>query len=319
MKPNMTNSVEISVVIPVFNEESVIFEMHTRLCKVLETICKDFEIIFINDGSKDKTRDKIKHLSSMYPHVKYLGFSRNFGHQVAVSAGLEYATGNAVIIIDGDLQDPPELITQMYQKYREGYKVVNARRTIRKGESHAKKITAKLFYRTISFITDIDIPLDTGDYKIIDRVVVNKLLQMPETSKFLRGQIAWLGFKSTEVEFERKERGVGKSGYTYQKMLRFALDGITAFSNLPLKIATFFGIVFAGIAFITILYALYSKFILDNTIQGWTSLIISSMLLGGVQLICLGVIGEYISRMNLDIRSRPLYIIEETENIKNKT
>lgn len=310
----MTSPVEISVVAPVFNESAVIFELHARLKHTLEKNCSSYEIIFVNDGSIDDTAGKINQLAKMFPQVKYIGLSRNFGHQIAVSAGLDHSCGKAVVIIDGDLQDPPELIETLYAKFKEGYKIVYAKRRNREGETILKKLTAKAFYRIMAFITEVEIPLDTGDFRIIDRVVVEKLLQMPERNKFLRGQVAWLGFKSAAIEFDRDKRRSGKTGYTYRKMLRFAMDGITAFSNFPLKIATFFGVVFSGVAFLTIGYALYSKFFLHSAIRGWASLIISSMLIGGVQLICIGIIGEYISRIYIDVRRRPLYVVEKTEN-----
>jgi polyisoprenyl-phosphate glycosyltransferase len=307
--------VEISVVAPLFNESAVIFELHSRLKHTLEQICSRYEIIFVNDGSIDDTAAKVKQLAKMFPEVRYIGLSRNFGHQIAVSAGLEHSCGRAVVIIDGDLQDPPELIETLYAKFKEGYKIVHATRKNREGETFLKKLTAKLFYRILALITEIEIPLDTGDFRIIDRVVVEKLMSMPENNKFLRGQMAWLGFKSTSVAFDRLKRQSGKTGYTYRKMIRFAMDGITAFSNFPLKIATFFGVVFSGVAFLTICYALYSKYILHSAIRGWASLIVSSMLIGGVQLICIGIIGEYINRIYIDVRRRPLYVMEETENL----
>ena len=231
---------------------------------------------------------------------------------------MDATKGKAVVIIDGDLQDPPELIIDLFKKYQEGYDVVYAKRKERKGESVFKKVTAKLFYRTLKRITAIDIPLDTGDFRLIDRKVVNYLNQMPEQNKFLRGQIAWLGFKQTEVLFNRDTRKYGKTGYTLGKMLRFAMDGITSFSDKPLELVTKLGFTISFVSFIIILYAIYSHFILDRTITGWTSLIISSMFIGGVQLISIGIIGEYISRINKNVQKRPLYIIENT-NCKMST
>jgi dolichol-phosphate mannosyltransferase len=227
-------------------------------------------------------------------------------------AGIIKSRGNAVVLIDGDLQDPPELIRDLYAEYKKGNKVVNAKRIQRIGETWFKKATANMFYRTLKKITSFDIPLDTGDFRLISREVVNHLISMGESSKFLRGQIAWLGFRQTSVEFERQERKAGKTKYTLRKMLRFAMDGITSFSNFPLQIATFLGFLFSVIAFFIILYALYSKFILEEVVTGWTSIMISSMFIGGVQLLCIGIIGEYISRISADVKKRPSYVIEET-------
>jgi dolichol-phosphate mannosyltransferase len=232
-------------------------------------------------------------------------------------SGIEHATGDAVVIMDGDLQDPPELIPELCKKYREGFKVVYAQRRSREGETLAKKWTAKIFYRLLKKTTNIKIPLDTGDFRLIDRKVVEYLKQMPERHKFLRGQIAWIGFKQTAVFYDREIRLAGKTNFSFSKMFQFALDGITAFSNYPLRMATVMGFAVSAVSFLVILYALYSKFVLDRTITGWTSLIISVLFIGGVQLIAIGIIGEYISRINSDVRKRPLYVIEE-ENITKK-
>ena len=244
-------------------------------------------------------------------------FSRNFGHQIAVSAGLDLATGDRVAIIDADLQDPPELIIEMFAKMDQGYEVVYAKRNNRNGESWLKKFTAKVFYRILKSITSVKIPVDTGDFRIIDRKVVNVLKQMPEHNKFLRGQISWIGFKQTYVEYDRKVRQAGSTGYTYKKMIRLALDGITSFSNFPLKVASICGFVVSGIAFMVMIYALYSRYITKDYVEGWTSTIISVLFLGGIQLISIGIIGEYISRLSENARNRPLYIINET-NIKKE-
>lgn len=309
---------DISVIIPIYNEEQNIPELYNRLQKTLSQVSKNYELIFVNDGSKDNSLMELLKLAELDPRVLYINFSRNFGHQIAVTAGLDASKGKAVVIIDGDLQDPPELIVDLFKKYKEGYEVVYAKRKERKGESFFKKVTAKIFYRTLKRITAIDIPLDTGDFRLIDRKVVNYLNQMPEQNKFLRGQIAWLGFKQTEVLFNRDKRKYGKTGYSLGKMLRFAMDGITSFSDKPLQLVTKIGFTISFVSFIIILYAIYSHFVLDRTITGWTSLIISSMFIGGVQLISIGVIGEYISRINKNVLKRPLYIIEKT-NCTNST
>lgn len=302
---------EISAIIPSYNEQDNVGLMYERMTKTLSKISPDYEIIYINDCSKDQTLLRIKELAAKDTHVKYLSFSRNFGHQIAVSAGLDYCSGKAVVIIDGDLQDPPELIEQMYEKYKEGYKVVYARRTSREGETWFKKATAKIFYRLLASMTSIDIPVDVGDFRLIDQVIVNHLRNMPEKSKYIRGQISWIGYKQTFVNYHRDARIYGKTNYPLRKMLRFALDGITAFSDKPLKIASGLGIVAAIVSLLALVYALVAHFCFNSTITGWTSLILSVLFIGGVQLITIGIIGEYIARINNDVRNRPLYILEE--------
>lgn len=303
---------DISIIIPIFNEEQNIPVLHYRLHSVLSQMNKSFELIFINDGSKDLSLALIKELAQRDPHVRYIDFSRNFGHQIAVSAGIDTAQGKGVVIIDADLQDPPELIPTMYDKLQSGYHVVYAKRKQREGESFLKKITARMFYRIMRRITSIDIPLDTGDFRIMDRKVVDVLRLMPEKTKFLRGQISWIGFKQTYVEYDRNERNAGYTGYTYRKMFRFAMDGITSFSNFPLKVASVVGFLVSGISFIIMLYALYIRFINGHYVEGWTSLMISVLFIGGIQLMCVGVIGEYLSRVSDNVRNRPLYIISES-------
>lgn len=302
---------DLSVIIPSYNEERNVGIMHERLTKTLSEITDSYEMIFVNDCSKDQTLLRIKELAEKDSHVKYLSFSRNFGHQIAVSAGLDFCTGEAVVIIDGDLQDPPELITQMYERYKEGYKVVYAKRKTREGETWFKKATAKIFYRLLASMTSIDIPVDVGDFRLIDRVIVEHLRNMPEKSKYIRGQIAWIGYKQTFVEYHRDARLYGTTNYPLKKMLRFALDGITAFSDKPLKIASGLGIFSAIVSLLALVYALISHFCFHATITGWTSLILSVLFIGGVQLITIGIIGEYIARINNDVRNRPLYILDE--------
>ena len=309
-------SIEFSVIIPVCNEQNAILELYDRLKTSVLKVSSNYELIFVNDGSKDLTLQQLMEVSKIDCKVKYLSFSRNFGHQVAVSAGLDFCSGDAVVIIDGDLQDPPELIPKLYEKYKEGFNVVYARRVRRKGETLFKRATAKLFYRTLKRITSIDIPLDTGDFRLIDKKIVQLLKSMPEKNKFLRGQIAWLGFKQTFVEFERNKRKFGRTGYSLKKMMTLAIDGITAFSDKPLKIVTYSGFSVSFLAFLIILYSLYSFLVLHKTIPGWTSLMISTMFIGGIQLISIGIIGEYISRINDNIRQRPLYVLDKT-NFEN--
>ena len=315
---DVLKSMEISIVVPLYNEEKNIRLMYDRLVSSILKITSNFEIIYVNDGSKDNSFLELLKLSNEDERVKYINFSRNFGHQIAVTAGLDYSKGAAVVIIDGDLQDPPEVIPEMYAKHKEGFEVVYGQRLKRKGDNFFKKITAKYFYRILKKITSINIPLDTGDFRLIDQKIVKDLKNMPEQNKFLRGQIAWLGYRQTSVFFERDERKFGETGYPFSKMLKFALDGITGFSDVPLQFVTKTGIFISFISFLVILYAIFSHFILERTITGWTSLIISSMFIGGVQLISVGIIGEYISRINKNVQNRPLYIVSET-NIEANT
>lgn len=303
---------ELSIIIPIYNEEGNIHLLYERISKVAKSITSNYELVFINDGSRDNSLSMIIEKSRLDDHVKYINFSRNFGHQIAVSAGIDFCSGEAVAIIDADLQDPPELIVDLYNKMKEGYQVVYARRRSRSGESFMKKFTAKLFYRILTKITSIKIPVDTGDFRIMHRKIIEVLKQMPEQQKYLRGQISWAGFNQTYVMYDREERFAGATGYTYKKMIRLALDGITGFSNLPLKFATVAGFIVSGVTFLVSLYALYSRFIAKDYVPGWTSLILAVLFIGGVQLISIGIIGEYMSRMSANVRNRPLYIIENS-------
>jgi len=302
---------EFSIIIPIYNEQENIHKLYDRLKSVMSGMNVSHEFVFVNDGSRDRSMILIKELAAKDNSVHYINLSRNFGHQIAVTAGIDHVRGKAIVIIDADLQDPPELIAEMYAKMKEGFEVVYAKRKSRKGESALKKLTAKWFYRILASITSIDIPVDTGDFRLMDRKIVDVLRTMPEQQKFLRGQISWIGFNQTYVEYNRDERQGGETGYTYKKMLRFALDGITSFSNLPLKFATAAGFVVSGITFIVILYALYARFISKDFVPGWTSLILAVLFIGGVQLITIGIIGEYISRLSANVRNRPLYIMAE--------
>lgn len=306
------NDLELSIIIPIYNEEKIISELYKRLTASVCEITQKYELIFVNDGSQDASFTQLMQLAEKDPKVIFINFSRNFGHQIAVTAGLDHSKGQAAVIIDGDLQDPPELIPKLFTKYKEGFEVVYAQRSRRAGESYFKKITAKFFYRTLRKITSVDIPIDTGDFRLIDRKVIDLLKQMPEQNKFLRGQIAWLGFRQTAVYFERDKRKFGSSGYRLNKMLKFAMDGITGFSDKPLVFVTRIGFFISAFSLLVIMYAIFSHFFLKQTITGWTSLIISSMFIGGVQMISIGVIGEYISRINKNTRDRPLYVIQNS-------
>ena len=302
----------ISIIIPIYNEEGNIPVLYDRLTQVMEKLGESYEFVFVNDGSKDQSLALILELAQRDEQVKYVDFSRNFGHQIAVTAGVDAAQGEAIVIIDADLQDPPELIIELYAKYKEGFEVVYAKRNKRKGETIFKKITAKWFYRILSKITTLDIPLDAGDFRLIDRKVADVLKKMPEQNKYIRGQIAWIGFRQSFVMYDRDSRHAGETGYTFRKMLQFALDGITGFSNFPLRLASIAGFAVSGVAFLLMIYALISRFIWQDYEPGWTSIILSVLFIGGIQLITIGIIGEYINRINSNVRNRPLYVVRES-------
>ena len=308
----------ISVVIPIYNEEKNIPLLFERLKNALENTEQQFEQIYVNDGSKDQSMAVIKGLAKDHSFVKYINFSRNFGHQIAVSAGLDLCKGTEVVIIDADGQDPPELIPELYKKLNEGFEIVYAKRKSRKGESTLKLLTARWFYKILAKLTSIDIPMDTGDFRIIHRKVVDQINKMPEKQKVLRGQMAWVGFRQTFVEYDRDERMSGDTGYTFRKMFRLAMDGITSFSNFPLRVATISGFACAFIGFLLIIYTLYSRYVLKDYEPGWSSLMITIVFIGGIQLIGIGIIGEYISRIYDNIRNRPLYIVDETNISEEK-
>ncbi|MFO7880324.1 MAG: glycosyltransferase [Bacteroidales bacterium] len=308
----------ISLVLPVYNEAANLPECYNKLEEVLKEISPCYELIFVNDGSTDSSLEIIKAFARHNPAVKFIDLSRNFGQQVAISAGIEHALGQRVAIMDADLQDPPELLKSMYNKMDEGWEVVYGRRKNRKGETFLKRMTAKMFYRFLSRMTNVNIPVDTGDFRMMDRKVVDVLNHMPERDRFIRGQVAWIGFRQTEIVYMRSGRRKGKTGYSYKKMFRFALDGMTSFSDFPLRFATWLGFVFSIISFGLIIWALYQRLIAGSYVQGWTSLIISVLFFGGIQLIALGIIGEYISRIGSNVRQRPMYVINEKNTDKKK-
>lgn len=303
---------QVSIVIPVFNEEGNLATMHQRLTAVMRQMeVEEYEFLFVNDGSKDRSLSLLRALAAADEHVGFIDLSRNFGHQVAVTAGLEHAKGDCVVIIDCDLQDPPELIPELIAQMEQGYDVVYAKRRTRQGDSAMKRFTASLFYRLMSRMTNVNIPLDTGDFRVVSRRVVEVLRHMPEREKFLRGQIAWIGFGQASVEYDRDERLAGDTGYTYRKMIGLALDGITSFSDVPLKVASISGFLVSFISFVLMIYALWSRFVWKVYEPGWTSLMLSVLFIGGIQLIAIGIIGEYIGRIGNNVRQRPLYVIRE--------
>ena len=307
----MSKNYHISVIVPCYNEQDVISHTHKRLLKALNGVVDDYEIIYISDGSTDKTNQLLDDIySNNEIHVKILKFSRNFGHQVAVTAGIDNAQGDAVILIDADLQDPPEIIPEMIEKWREGYEVVYCQRKKRKGESRFKLITAKWFYKVLSYLSDVDIPVNTGDFRLMDRKVVDVLKKMPEKDRFIRGMVAWVGFRQFALQYEREKRYAGESKYPFIKMVKFAVDGILSFSIKPLRISTLFGFVASFFSFIGVIYAL-TMWLIGSPVLGWTLMFIAIMFFSGIQLISLGVIGEYIGRSYAESKNRPLYIIDE--------
>lgn len=307
----------LSVVVPCYNEEAVLNQLHLRLTSILETISGIYEIIYISDGSTDRTNDLLEDMvnNSQKGLVKFIKLSRNFGHQIAVTAGIEHAQGDAVVLIDADLQDPPELIPSMMTKWQEGYQVVYCQRRRRDGESAFKLITSKWFYQILAYLSDVDIPVNTGDFRLMDRKVVNAIKNMPERDRFVRGMVAWVGFRQFALQYDREERFAGESKYPFWKMVRFATDGILSFSIKPLRLSTLLGLVSSFLSFIGIVYALIMWFI-GSPVLGWTLMFIAIMFFGGIQLISLGVIGEYIGRSYAESKGRPLYIIEDQKGFE---
>ncbi|WP_342043206.1 glycosyltransferase family 2 protein [Bacillus sp. OTU2372] len=304
-------NIKYSIIVPVFNEEEVIQQTYQRLITVMDSTDAPYELLFINDGSKDRTEEILIEIGITDARVKLINFSRNFGHQVAISAGIDYAQGEAVVIIDADLQDPPELILDMIEKWMEGYEVVYARRLSRKGESFFKKKSASLFYRTLRSMTDIDIPLDTGDFRLMDRKVVQQMKGLHEKNRFVRGMASWVGFRQTAIEYERDERAAGETKYPLKRMLKLSMDGITSFSYKPLKLASYAGGLLAITGLIYMFYVFYLKIFTEATIPGWSSLIIIQLFFSSFVLILLGVMGEYIGRIYDETKNRPLYIVRD--------
>jgi len=300
-----------SIIAPIYNEKENLPELYRRVKEVLDSTGEPWELILVDDGCTDGSTDIIRELASNDKRVRPVIFARNFGHQVAVTAGLDYSRGDAVVIIDADLQDPPELILEMAKNWRAGYEVVFAVRAEREGESWFKLWTASLFYRIISRITDVKIPLDTGDFRLMDRKVVNVMNSMRERHRFLRGMSAWVGFKQVGVEYKRAARTAGETKYPFRKMFRLALNAITGFSYFPLQVATYIGFVSAGIAALAIPVVIYMRITGSQAFFGQATTLLAVLFLGGVQLISLGVLGEYIGRLYDEAKGRPLYIVRE--------
>lgn len=319
---NQTNrkSKCLSIVVPCYNEEEVISETIKRLLDIEKDLGGiRLELLFVDDGSADRTRAIIAAKAHENSKIRLLSFSRNFGHQVAVTAGVDHATGDAIVLIDADLQDPPDVIIQMVGKWQEGYDVVYGQRIERQGESVFKKKTAELYYSILQKMSYIEIPLNTGDFRLISRRVAESLKNMPEKDRYIRGMVSWVGFKQTALPYKRAKRFAGVSKYPLRKMVYFATDGLLSFSIKPLQISTFFGLIAAFVAFVGIIYALGVKLLTDNWVEGWTTIFIAVLFLGGTQLISIGILGEYLGRVYSESKRRPLYFVNHEASVLPET
>jgi len=314
----MTTAPRYTILVPAHDEEAVLGECHRRLKEVMDSMGEPYEMIFIDDGSRDRTAEILRGLAAADARVKVLSFSRNFGHQVAISAGMDHASGSAVIVIDADLQDPPGIIPLMIAKWKEGYDVIYGRRGHRRGESVFKRGTAFLFYRVLRSLTDVDIPSDVGDFRLIDRKVCDVMASIRERNRFVRGIISWVGFKQTAVEYERDKRFAGKTKYPLSKMVSFAFDAIISFSYRPLKLASFLGLFTSFGGFVYFAYVLYLKYFTDRTVQGWTSIIALNLIFNGIVLLILGIMGEYIGRIYDESKARPYYVVRDKTGFEDE-
>lgn len=307
-----SEKIKLSVIVPCYNEEDVLPATHQALTRVLQSLnAVEFELIYIDDGSSDRSLPILEAIQSEDQRVRVISFTRNFGHQIAVTAGLEHATGDAAVIIDADLQDPPEVIEAMLELWREGAQVVYGVRKKREGETLFKIWTAKCFYRLIGRLSNIKIPLDTGDFRLMDRKVVDAIIAMPERDRFTRGMVTWVGFKQVPLVYTRRARHSGETKYPFGKMVSFATDGLLSFSMAPLRLAIWMGFTAAGLALIGIVYALFIRLLTDSWVQGWAMLFIAMLFLGGVQLVFLGILGEYVGRIFGEVKQRPLYLVQK--------
>lgn len=310
----MFNKVIYSVVVPLFNEELVIDESYKRLKKIMDYTEENYEIVFVNDGSRDRTREKVELICKNDKRIKLINFSRNFGHQAAITAGMDLALGEAVVVIDADLQDPPEVILKMIEKWKEGYEVVYGKRIKRDGETFFKKFTAKMFYRLLKSITVIDIPVDTGDFRLIDRKVCEAMIALPERNRYVRGLVSWVGYKQTFVEFERQERFAGETKYSLKKMIKLAFDGITSFSYKPLAIPGYLGAISLLLGFVLMFFNIGEDLINKVQIMNFGLVISINLIMFGIILECMGLMGQYIGRICDESKGRPIYIIASTSN-----
>lgn len=308
----MVGQIMYSIVVPVFNEEEVIQVTYSLLTKVMEQTGQTYELIFVNDGSKDRTMDILTQAALIDSSVRVIDFSRNFGHQVAITAGMDAARGQAIVVIDADLQDPPELIVNMIELWNQGYDVVYAKRRGREDETVFSQFMTKMYYRILKGLTKVDVPLDTGDFLLIDRKVNEAMKTFQERNRFVRGLVSWVGFKQIQLEYDRKERFAGRTKYSLRKMMRLSVDGVTAFSDKPLKMASYAGVFISCISFVSLIVTICLKLFTDNTVSGWALIVSIILLLNGIILMILGVMGEYIGRIYDESRGRPLYIVKET-------
>ena len=309
----------ISIIAPVYNELGNLDELYRRICEVMDSAGESWEMVLVDDGSSDGSSDIIRRLGEQDERIRPVIFARNFGHQIAVTAGLDYSRGDAAVIIDADLQDPPEVILEMMASWRAGNQVVYAVRSEREGETWFKKMTASLFYRIIFRITDVNIPLDTGDFRLMDRQVMDVMGQMRERHRFLRGMSAWVGFRQAGVTYKRVARYSGETKYPFSKMLRLAITAITGFSYFPLQVATYLGFICAGLSILAIPAVAVARLVGEQAFLGQATTLISVLFLGGVQLISLGILGEYIGRVYDEVKGRPLYIVSEGPSDENET
>lgn len=310
----MEKKARYSIIAPVYNEEGTLHKLYDEITRTMDQTGETWELILVNDGSRDRSAEIMREMHEKDGRIKTLSFARNFGHQIAVTAGLDHAHGDAVIVIDADLQDPPEVILQMINKWKEGYEVVYGVRSERKGESWFKLFTAKLFYRIIYRITDVNIPLDTGDFRLVDRKVVDTLKTMRERARFIRGMTSWIGFRQTGIEYVREERFAGETHYPFKKMFKLAMNAVTGFSFVPLQAATYLGFIIAGLSALAALAVVYGRLFLESqAFYGQATTLVMVLFMGGIQLITLGIIGEYIGRIYDEVRGRPLYVIGEKQ------
>jgi polyisoprenyl-phosphate glycosyltransferase len=311
-----SDAILYSIVIPVYNEAEVLPALYDRLTRVLEALIEPYELIFVDDGSQDDSPLLLRDIQARDERVKFLSLSRNFGHQIAITAGLDYSSGQAAVVMDADLQDPPEVIPRLIEQWRKGYDIVFAVRAKRQGDGLFKRATAAIFYRLFRRMTATEIPLDAGDFRLMSRRAVEVLQSLRERNRFIRGLAGWVGFPQTSVSFVRDVRQAGETKYPLKKMLRFALNGLMSFSLVPLQLASYFGFLISSIAFFYIAYAIGLKLFTDRVVLGWTSVMVAVLFLGGVQLISLGIIGEYIGRIYEEVKQRPLYVVDEAKGFE---
>lgn len=315
--PNGNTRPLLSVVVPCHNEQDNVGPLLEKLIPVLSSLGSDFEVILVNDGSSDQTLERLREARENNDRVKYISLSRNFGHEAASTAGLRRATGKAVVLMDADLQDPPEVIVELVERWQEGYELVFATRSDRAGESWLKRFTSAVFYRVLRKVVNFDFPADTGDFRLMSRPVVDGFLRMPERNRFVRGMVAWTGFRSTSVEYTRAPRRSGQTNYNYGKLVVLALDAVTGFSAVPIRLVSLFGFFVTGLSVIGTMWIVFNKLLLGIPIPGYAFLVTGVLFLGGVQILMLGMIGEYVGRIYVETQRRPLYLVSESGGLSS--